>query len=80
MQLYRKKKRLINKVKEDNTFELFRLLPTCPLEIQNTTAIVQALDNRDPTLYSNNTIQVFYNTIKKVNIQLQKGVLLTVKH
>jgi hypothetical protein len=31
-------------------------------------------------LYSDNTIQVFYNTIKKVDIQLQKGVLLTVEH
>jgi hypothetical protein len=31
-------------------------------------------------LYSDNTIQVFHNTIKKVDMQLQKGVLLTVEH
>jgi hypothetical protein len=70
MRSYRKKKRSINKVEEDDTLELPRLLPTRSLEIWNTAAAVQALDDQDPTLYSDNTIQVFYNTIKKVDIQL----------
>jgi hypothetical protein len=70
MQSYRKKKRLIDKVKEDNTLELPRLPPTRPSEIWNTAATVQALDDRDPTLYSDNTIQVFHDTMKKVDIQL----------
>ena len=80
IRLYRKKKRSINEVEEDDTLELPKLPPTRPLEIWNTAATVRALDDRDPTLYSDNTIQVFHNTMKKVDIQLQKGVLLTVEH
>jgi hypothetical protein len=70
MQSYGKKKRSIDEVEGDDTLELPRLPPTHPLEIWNTTATMRALDNRDPISYSNNTIQVFHNTIKKVDMQL----------
>src|SRR5437667_4305845 len=46
----------------------------------NTAATVQALDNQDPMKFSDNTVQTFYTTMKAVNVQLQKGVLLLVKH
>lgn len=80
MRSYGKKKRSIDEVEEDDTLKLPRLPPTRPSEIWNTAATVRALDDRDPTLYSDNTIQVFHDTMKKVDIQLQKGVLLTVEH
>ena len=80
MRSYGKKKRSIDEVEEDDTLELPRLPPTRPLEIWNTAATIRALDDRDPTLYSDNTIQVFHDTMKKVDVQLQKGVLLIVEH
>ena len=55
MRLY-KKKRLIDKVKQDDTFKLPPLLLTRLDEIQNTATKVQALDDRDPITYSDNII------------------------
>ena len=56
IQSYGKKKRSIDEVEEDKTLELPRLPPTRPSEIWNTAATVRALDDQDPTLYSDNTV------------------------
>ena len=58
IRLYRRKKRLIDKVEaeEDVTLELPKLPPTRPLEMWNTAATVRALNDRDPTKFSDNTV------------------------
>ena len=58
MRSYGRKKRSIDKVEaeEDVTLELPKLPPTRPLEIWNTAATVRALDDRDPTKFSDNTV------------------------
>jgi hypothetical protein len=46
----------------------------------NTAATVQSLHNQDPMKFSDNTVQTFHTTMKAVDVQLQKGVLLSVEH
>jgi hypothetical protein len=79
MRSYQKKKRTIDKVEEDD-LELLALPPTRPIDIWNTAATVQALGDRDHTQFSDNSIQVFYNTMKSVDVQLQKAHLTTIEH
>jgi hypothetical protein len=58
MRSYGRKKRSINKVEaeEDDTLKLPKLPPTRLLDIWNTAATVRALDDRDPTTYSDGTV------------------------
>jgi hypothetical protein len=79
MRSYQKKKRTIDEVEEDD-LELPALPPTRPIDIWNTAATVRALGDRDPTQFSDNSIQVFYNTMKSVDVQLQKAYLITIEH
>lgn len=79
MRSYQKKKRTIDEVEEDD-LELPALPPTRPIDIWNTAATVRALRDRDPTQFSDNSIQVFYNTMKSVDVQLQKAHLTTIEH
>ena len=79
MRSYQKKKWTIEEVEEDD-LELPLLLPTRPREIQNTAATVRALRDRDPTQFSDPSIQVFHDTIKSVDVQLQKAHLTTIQH
>jgi translation initiation factor 2B subunit (eIF-2B alpha/beta/delta family) len=41
---------------------------------------VRALDDRDPTTWSDNTVQVFHGTMKTVDVVLQKAHLTTIEH
>ena len=77
---YQKRKRTINKVKGDDDLELPKLPPTRPQDVWNTAATVRALRDRDPTQFSEPSVLTFYNTIKDVDMQLQKAYLITVEH
>jgi hypothetical protein len=85
MRAYGKKKRSVDEIEaeaeaQEDDVELPKLPPTRPNEIWNTTSTVRALDDRDPTKYSDNTVQVFYHTMKSVGVQLQKGLLVTMEY
>jgi hypothetical protein len=75
MRSYQKKKLTINN-EEDGDLELPALPPTRPDEIWTTSATVRALGDRDPTMFSDPSIQLFHNTMRSVDIQLQKSHLL----
>ena len=60
--------------------ELPALPPTRPPEVWNTAATVRALGDRDPTKFSDPSIQLFHATMKAVDIQLQKSHLLAIEH
>jgi hypothetical protein len=79
MRSYQKKKRTIDEVEQDD-LELPALPPTRPPEIWNTAATVRALGDRDPTQFSEPSVQVFHITMKSVDIQLQKAHLTTIEH
>ena len=79
MRSYQKKKRTIDEVEEDD-LELPALPPTRPTEIWNTAATIRALGDRDPTQFSDNSVQVFHYTMKSVDVQLQKAHLTTIEH
>ena len=55
MRSYQKRKRTINEV-EDEDLKLPALPPTRPPEMWTTLTTVRALDDRDPTTWSNNTV------------------------
>ena len=79
MRSYQKKKRTIDEVEQDD-LELPALPPTRPLEIWNIATTVRSLGDRDPTQFSEPSIQMFHVTIKSVDIQLQKAHLTTIEH
>jgi hypothetical protein len=79
MRSYQKKKRTIDEVEQDD-LELLALPLTRPPEIWNTAATVRALGDRDPTQFSEPSVQVFHITMKSVDIQLQKAHLTTIEH
>ena len=80
MRSYGKKKRSIDEVEANDTLDLPPLPPTRPEEIWTTAATVRSLADRDPTKFSDRTIQVWQITMAKVDTQLQKSHLLTVQH
>jgi hypothetical protein len=69
MRSYQKRKRTIDEV-EDEDLELPALPLTRPPEMWTALTIVRALDDRDPTTWSDNTVQVFHGTIKTVDVVL----------
>ena len=80
MRSYQRRKRgaIIEDIDNDNT--LPPLPPTRPEEVWNTAATIRALGDRNPTQFSDPSIELFYKTMKAVDIQLQKSHLLTVEH
>lgn len=80
MRSYGKRKRSIEEVEADDTLELPALPPTRPQEIWNTAATVRALGDRDPTKFSDGSVQLYHKTMKAVDTQLQKGHLMTIEH
>lgn len=73
MWAYQRRKRGINKVDSDDNGDnntLPPLPPTRPDKVWNIAITVQALGDRDPTQFSDPSIQLFYKTIKVVDIQL----------
>jgi hypothetical protein len=80
MRAYKKKKRSINEVTEEGELELPALPPTGPPEIWNTITTIQALGDRDPTQFSEGSVQTFHSTLKTVDIILQKAHLTTLEH
>ena len=77
MQEYRKR-RQFDGVEEE--LELPKLPSTCPDQIWDTTATLRALADRDPTQFSEPSVQLFHNTMNSVQTQLQKSYLLTLEH
>jgi len=75
MRSYRKKKRLIEEVKAEESLDLPPLLPTRPDEVWNIATTLRVLADRDPTTFSENSKETWIVTVKKVNIQLQKSHL-----
>ena len=80
MRSYQKKKRTIDDVEDDETLDLPALPPTRPEEIWNTAATVRALGDRDPTQFSEPSVQLYHTTMHSVDVQLQKSHLITVEH
>jgi hypothetical protein len=70
MRSYRKKKRLIEEVKAEESLNLPPLLPTRPDKVWNIAATLRALADRDPTTFSENSKETWIVTVKKVDIQL----------
>jgi hypothetical protein len=79
MRSYQKTKQTINEVEQDD-LELPALPLTCPPEIWNTAASVRTPGDRDPTQFSEPSVQMFHITMKLVDIQLQKAHLTTIEH
>jgi hypothetical protein len=77
MRTYQKKKRTINEVEDD---DLPALPPVRPEEMWTTAATIRALGDRDPTQFSEPSIQLFHSTMKSVDVQLQKSHLTTLEH
>ena len=78
MQEYRKRRQFDGV--EEEELELPKLLPTRPDQIWDTTATLRAFADRDPTQFSEPSIQLFHNTMNSVQVQLQKSYLLTLEH
>ena len=80
MQEYRKKRSFDDMEQEaEDRIDLPKLLPPGS-EIWSTAATIRALADRDPTQFSEPSIQLFHNTMHSVDIQLQKSQLLTLEH
>ena len=77
MRTHQKKKRIINEVEDD---DLPALPPVRPEEMWTTAATIRALGDRDPTQFSEPSIQLFHSTMKSVDVQLQKSHLTTLEH
>ena len=80
---YSKRKRLIEDVDgeaDKEQLDLPALLPTRPVEIWMTAANIRALADRDPTMFSDPSIQLFKTTLQSVDLQLQKAHLITMEH
>jgi len=80
---YSKRKRLIEDVDgeaDEEQLDLPALLPTRPVEIWMTAANIRALADRDPTMFSDPSIQLFKTTLQSVDLQLQKAHLITIEH
>jgi hypothetical protein len=80
MRAYGKRKRSIEEVEAEDTLDLPPLPPTRPNEVWNTAATLRALADRDPTKFSDNSKQTWVDTVKKVDVQLQKSHLQTIEH
>jgi hypothetical protein len=82
MRAYGKKKRSVDEVEAEaqEEAELPKLPPTRPDEIWNTASTIRALEDRDPTKFSDNSVQVYHETLKSVSVQLQKGLLVTMEY
>ena len=76
----KKKKRTIDDVEEDGDLDLPPLPPSRPEDLWNTSAKVRVLADRDPTLFSDPSVQLFRSTMKAVDIELQKAHLKTIEH
>lgn len=79
MRLYNKRKRTIHDV-DDEDLQLPALPPTRPEDIWDTVVTVRALGDRDPTLFSDNSQDLYHRTMKAVDVQLQKAYLKTIEH
>jgi hypothetical protein len=76
-----KQKRSIDEVDpEDENLDVPALPPTHLPEVWNCITTVRALEDRDPTKFSDSTIQTFHSTMKNVDVTLQKAHLTTIEH
>ena len=76
---YKKRKRTIDDVEDDDP-DLPAFPPTRHEEIWTTAAAIRALGDRDPTQFSESSIELFHSTMKSVDVQLQKSHLKTLEH
>jgi hypothetical protein len=78
---YNKKKRSIDEVEEENDgVELPTLPPLRPSDVWDTASKVRELGSRDPTQFSDNSRSIFKETMKAVDIHLQKAHLTSLEH
>ena len=64
-----------------NSLQLPQLpLPNSVETIWKTTTIVESFITRDPTQFSDNTVEVFKSTMKETSVQLQKAYLQATEH
>lgn len=64
-----KKKRTITDVQaEDDNIQLPYLPPSRPQDIKDTATTIRALNDRDPTQFSDNTVQSYHCTLTTVDI------------
>ena len=68
MRLYRKKKRLIEEIKEEESLDLPPLLPTCPDKVQNIAITLRVLADYNSIIFSENSKETWIAIVKKVNI------------
>jgi hypothetical protein len=82
MRSYSRKKQTVDDFddNDDNTIELPQHPPTRATEVWTTSATVRALGDRDPTKFSEPSVELYYKTIGVVDIQLQKSHLLMLEH
>jgi hypothetical protein len=78
---YNKKKRSIDEVEEENDgVELPTLPPLRPSDVWDTASKVRELSSRDPMQFSDNSCSIFKETMKAVDIHLQKAHLTSLEH
>jgi len=82
MRAYGKRKRTLEEANEEASDELDlpALPPNRPSDLWCTAAKVRALGDRDPTLFSDPSVELFKATMKDVDIELQKSHLTTITH
>ncbi|KAG4439985.1 hypothetical protein IFR05_004559, partial [Cadophora sp. M221] len=65
---------------EDEQLELPNLPPSRPHHLWNTAAAIQSFIGRDPTLFSNDSKELFRRTMSNTAVELHKAHLTTIEH
>ena len=73
------KKRSTTEADDNDGLELPKL-PDPTRDIWTTATTVRALGGRDPTQFSEPSVQLFHDTMRSVDIQLQKSQLVSLQH